>query len=151
MPNADIRMTTQIRNSNLRFLCATRGSKAHADCVETQAPLSHQSNGTFRDAVEQIANQFSPPDFRRLAQSGATGRNFSVFRAPGGGEYRYDPATDSVHSTVQGNCQDARQPLNVEEDTALARLLDTINEIAAAFAFTNNGLVGTVEINRGGE
>jgi hypothetical protein len=67
---------------------------------------------------------------------------------PGGGEYRYDAASDQVYSTVYGNRQDARQPLAVADSTAFAELLNGIDEMVAALRFTDDGLIGTVEIAR---
>lgn len=72
-----------------------------------------------------------------------------TYFCPGGGEYRYDAATDQVYSTVYGNRQNARQPLAVDDRTAFAELLASIDEIVAALRFTDDGLIGTVEITRG--
>jgi hypothetical protein len=71
-----------------------------------------------------------------------------TYFCPGGGEYRYDAATDQVYSTVYGNRQDARQPLAVEDHTAFAELLESVNEIVASLRYTGDGLIGTVEITR---
>ena len=73
-----------------------------------------------------------------------------TYFCPGGGEYRYDPATDQVYSTVYGNRQNARQPLSLDEDTAIAEMLDTIDEVTAALRFTNDGLIAVLELVRSG-
>ena len=71
-----------------------------------------------------------------------------TYFCPGGGEYKYDPASDQVYSTVYGNRQNARQPLKVDDATAFAKLINQLDEISAALRFTDDGLIGTVEIVR---
>jgi hypothetical protein len=71
-----------------------------------------------------------------------------TYFCPGGGEYRYDAASDQVYSTVFGNRQNARQPLTVAEGTAFSDFIDTLDELTAALRFTDDGLLGTVEIVR---
>ena len=71
-----------------------------------------------------------------------------TYFCPGGGEYRYDAASDQVYSTVFGNRQNARQPLTVAEGTAFSDFIDTLKELTAALRFTDDGLLGTVEIVR---
>ncbi|MFO7906741.1 MAG: hypothetical protein R6U98_29060 [Pirellulaceae bacterium] len=71
-----------------------------------------------------------------------------TYFCPGGGEYKYDPATDQVYSTLYGNRRNARQPLSVDDDAALAELVDQLEQLTAAIRMTGDGLIGTVEIVR---
>lgn len=71
-----------------------------------------------------------------------------TYFCPGGGEYKYDPATDQVYSTLYGNRRNARQPLSVGDDAAVAELLDQLQELTVALRMTDDGLIGTVELVR---
>lgn len=71
-----------------------------------------------------------------------------TYFCPGGGEYKYDPETDQVYSTLYGNRRNARQPLSVDDEAALSQLLGQLQELTAALRITDDGLIGTVEIVR---
>lgn len=71
-----------------------------------------------------------------------------TYFCPGGGEYVYDAESDQVSSTVYGNRQNARQNLELNEQTAFAEFLQSLDEIQASLKFTDDGLIGTVEIYR---
>ncbi len=71
-----------------------------------------------------------------------------TYFCPGGGEYKYDPATDQVYSTVYGNRRNARQPLSVDDDAGLAELFGQLREVTAALRISDEGLIGTVDILR---
>jgi hypothetical protein len=72
-----------------------------------------------------------------------------TYFCPGGGEYQYDMASDQVYSTVFGNRQNARQPLAVNDETAFSKFINSLDELTAALRFTDDGLLGTVELVRG--
>lgn len=71
-----------------------------------------------------------------------------TYFCPGGGEYRYDAAGDQVYSTIYGNRRNARQPLSMNDETAFSKFINSLDEVTASLRFTDDGLLGTVEITR---
>ncbi|MEM9656889.1 MAG: hypothetical protein AAF961_00875 [Planctomycetota bacterium] len=71
-----------------------------------------------------------------------------TYFCPGGGSYVYDAGRDQVTSTVFGNRRNARQQVALDDDSPFARFFESLEEISATLRFTEEGLIGTVEINR---
>ncbi|MFP6762984.1 MAG: hypothetical protein VB858_05180, partial [Planctomycetaceae bacterium] len=74
-----------------------------------------------------------------------------TYFCPGGGRYGYDKDQDQVLSTVFGNRQQARQNLPQDGKSGLDRFLNSVGEIRVSLRFTDQALMGTVDIVRTGK
>jgi hypothetical protein len=74
-----------------------------------------------------------------------------TYFCPGGGRYEYGKDQDQVLSTVFGNRQQARQNLPQDGKSGLDRFLNSVGEIRVSLRFTDQALMGTVDIVRTGK
>ncbi|MDA8100759.1 MAG: hypothetical protein M0042_14175 [Nitrospiraceae bacterium] len=67
---------------------------------------------------------------------------------PSGGTYRLDPVVNRVECSLHGKAYRPKQPLKGRDDAQILRLVNSIRKINARLAFTPEGLMTTVELQR---
>ncbi len=65
---------------------------------------------------------------------------------PDGGQYQYDAQKNLVSCSLHGTAESPRQPEAIREDTAFARLINGIDQIALSLAFEAEGIRTRVQM-----
>jgi hypothetical protein len=83
-------------------------------------------------------------DVARLSEAKYGVRYF----CPDGGRYEFDASRDEVSCSVHGNREHSRQCPGLQEKTAFARFIESVDEVTASLRFQDDALLTTVEIVR---
>lgn len=84
----------------------------------------------------------------RLAEAAFAFRGYAPY-CPSGGIYSLDPATGRAACSVHGAAARPRQPDAVDERSPTLKLVDSLEKVNARLAFTPEGLMATLEVQRG--
>jgi len=84
----------------------------------------------------------------RLAAAAFAFRGYAPY-CPSGGSYSLDPATGRAACSVHGAAARPRQPDAVDERSPTMKLVDSLEKVNARLAFTPEGLMATLEVQRG--
>lgn len=110
-----------------------------------QEDIRHACQKNLPLAAILMRNLGMPPD--SFATTAEALRGYQPY-CPSGGTYYVDEATGGVVCSVHGNLFKPKQPAFSEQTSATMRLVNSLERVNARLAFTPEGLMTTVDIQR---
>jgi hypothetical protein len=87
----------------------------------------------------------SPDDFKTTA---FVLRGYEPY-CPGGGRYSLDPETNHATCSIHGTVWKPLQPVKSPDDSPLMKTVNSLKKINARLSFIPEGLMATIELQRG--
>jgi len=116
-----------------------------ASSIGYQEELRHACQKNLPLAAILMRNLGLPPD--SFASTAEALRGYQPY-CPSGGTYRLDEASGAVVCSVHGNRYHPKQPAFSDQSSATMRLINSLERVNARLAFTPEGLMTTVDIQR---
>jgi len=116
-----------------------------ASSIGYQEDLRHACQKNLPLAAILLRNLGMSPD--SFASTAEALRGYQPY-CPSGGTYRLDEASGAVVCSVHGNRYNPRQPAFSDQSSATMRLINSLERVNARLAFTPEGLMTTIDIQR---